>query len=55
VFWLSAHLDAACSARDREVVRHASLGARVVAEHDAWTVMADPAGLSYCLTDRSPQ
>ena len=49
-----AHLDVACSSRDREIVRHASLGARLVAEHDMWTVMADPAGLSYCLTDRSP-
>jgi hypothetical protein len=50
-----AHLDLACSSRDREVVRHASLGARLVADREAWTVMADPAGLVYCLTDRSPQ
>lgn len=49
-----AHLDLACSSRDREVVRHASLGARVVAEHESWTVLVDPAGLRYCLTDRSP-
>jgi hypothetical protein len=49
-----AHLDLACSRRDREVVRHASLGARVVDEREAWTVLADPAGLRYCLTDRSP-
>lgn len=49
-----AHLDVACSSRDREVVRHASLGARVVAEHEWWTVLEDPAGLRYCLTDRSP-
>jgi hypothetical protein len=49
-----AHLDIACSSRDREVVRHASLGARLVEERDAWTVMADPSGLRYCLTDRAP-
>ena len=49
-----AHLDLACSAREREVLRHVGLGARVVAEHDAWTVMADPAGMAYCLTDRPP-
>ncbi|WP_107771199.1 VOC family protein [Nocardioides sediminis] len=49
-----AHLDVACSSRDREVVRHASLGARVVDERDAWTVLADPAGMRYCLTDRAP-
>ncbi len=49
-----AHLDVACSSRDREVVRHASLGARVVDERDTWTVLADPSGLRYCLTDRPP-
>lgn len=49
-----AHLDVACSSRDREVVRHASLGARVLDERAAWTVLADPAGLRYCLTDRAP-
>ena len=49
-----AHLDLACSAREREVLRHVGLGARVVADHDAWTVMTDPAGMAYCLTDRSP-
>lgn len=49
-----AHLDVACSSRDREVVRHASLGARVVDERDAWTVLVDPSGLRYCLTDRPP-
>jgi hypothetical protein len=50
-----AHLDVACSSRDREVVRHTSLGARLVEERDAWTVLADPAGLRYCLTDRVPE
>lgn len=49
-----AHLDLACSSRDRETVRHVSLGARLVGEHDWWTVLRDPAGLAYCLTDRSP-
>ncbi len=50
-----AHLDLACSARDREVVRHVALGARLVDDHEGWTVLRDPAGLAYCLTDRSPQ
>ncbi len=49
-----AHLDLACSARERELIRHVGLGAKVVADHDEWTVMADPAGMAYCLTDRSP-
>lgn len=49
-----AHLDIACSSRERELLRHVGLGARVVAERDAWTVMTDPAGMTYCLTDRLP-
>lgn len=49
-----AHLDLACSSRERELLRHVGLGARVEADHDAWTVMVDPAGMPYCLTDRSP-
>ncbi|MEO5665578.1 MAG: VOC family protein [Nocardioides sp.] len=49
-----AHLDLACSSRERELLRHVGLGAKVVTDNDAWTVMADPAGMAYCLTDRSP-
>lgn len=49
-----AHLDLATTLRDREVLRHVGLGARVVDVHDAWTVLRDPAGMAYCLTDRSP-
>lgn len=49
-----AHLDLATTARDREVERHVALGARVLAVHDNWTVLADPVGLAYCLTDRDP-
>lgn len=49
-----AHLDLACSMRERELLRHVGLGARVVDDRDVWTVMADPAGMAYCLTDRSP-
>ena len=49
-----AHLDLACSSRERELLRHVGLGARVLTDHAAWTVMADPAGMAYCLTDRAP-
>lgn len=49
-----AHLDLACSSRERELLRHVGLGARVVADHDAWSVLSDPAGMTYCLTDRPP-
>jgi len=49
-----AHLDLACSSRELELQRHLGLGARVVVGRDQWTVMRDPAGMAYCLTDRSP-
>ena len=49
-----AHLDLACSDH-REIARHhASLGARIIADHDHWLVMRDPVGRSYCLTARDP-
>lgn len=48
------HLDLACSSRERELLRHVGLGAHVVADDPAWTVMRDPAGMAYCLTDRAP-
>lgn len=50
-----AHLDLAAEDRPSEVRRHARLGADVVAEHQSWTVLRDPAGAAYCVTDRGPQ
>jgi len=52
---MRAHLDLASSSRGVEVERHRDLGATVVAEHERWTVLEDPAGMAYCLTDRSPR
>ena len=49
-----AHADLACSDRAASVARHLAAGARVVEARDGWTVMTDPAGRVYCLTDRSP-
>lgn len=49
------HLDLACDNRVEEVRRHAALGASLVAEHQHWTVLRDPAGAAYCITDRAPQ
>jgi hypothetical protein len=46
------HLDACCDDRAGSVDDHERLGASVVAIRDQWTVMADPAGVPYCLTDR---
>jgi Glyoxalase-like domain len=49
-----AHLDIACSSREQELLRHVGLGASVVDDRNVWTVMRDPAGMAYCLTDRAP-
>jgi hypothetical protein len=49
-----AHLDLACDDRDAETARHVQLGARVVRVHDEWTVLTDPVGTPYCITDRTP-
>lgn len=49
-----AHLDLAADDRAAEVRRHAGLGARIEAEHDHWTVLRDPGGAAYCVTDRHP-
>jgi hypothetical protein len=50
----TAHLDVGTSDREAEVRRHVALGARVLTEEEFWTVLADPAGLRYCITDRDP-
>ena len=51
---VSAHLDLGTPDREAETRRHVTLGAEVVAEEEFWTVLADPAGLTYCITDRDP-
>lgn len=50
-----AHLDLATTDRSVETARHLRLGARVLREHPRFTVMTDPAGSSYCITDRDPE
>lgn len=50
----TAHLDLATDDRAAEVERHVALGATVVVEHAHWTVLLDPVGSAYCLTDRDP-
>jgi len=49
-----AHADLACADRAASTVRHLAAGARVVEVNPGWTVMADPVGRVYCLTDRNP-
>ncbi len=52
---VSGHVDLACADRTADVERHVAAGATVVAERSFWTVMTDPVGRVYCLTDRSPE
>ena len=49
-----AHADLPCADRQASLTRHLAAGAQVVAVRDGWTVMTDPVGRVYCLTDRSP-
>ena len=49
-----AHLDLGTTDRSAEVARHEGLGARVRSVEEFWTVLSDPSGLAYCVTDRDP-
>lgn len=49
-----AHLDLAATDRPAETARHVVLGAGVREVVDGWTVLVDPAGATYCITDRVP-
>lgn len=49
-----AHLDWGTTDRAAETERHLGLGAHVLAVHPHWTVLRDPVGRVYCLTDGDP-
>ncbi len=49
-----AHLDLSADEREEEVRRHVDLGATVLDTRERWTVLRDPAGAAYCITDREP-
>jgi hypothetical protein len=49
-----AHLDWATLDRAAETARHEATGATVEGRHAWWTVLADPVGRRYCITDRDP-
>ena len=49
-----AHVDFACLDREAETARHVALGAAVERVEAVWTVLVDPGGRRYCLTDRDP-
>lgn len=52
---VAAHLDLGTTDRDAEVARHVALGARSRVVEEFWTVLTDPAGMVYCVTDRDPR
>jgi Glyoxalase-like domain len=49
-----AHLDLATDDRSAETARHVALGAEVLDTRTDWTVLRDPSGSPYCITDRVP-
>ncbi len=51
---VTAHLDLACEDRDAVATRHQEWGARLVRRTPDWTVLQDPAGVTYCATVRRP-
>jgi hypothetical protein len=46
------HLDLSADDRAAEVARLTGLGARVLAEHEHWTTLADPDGNEFCVSER---
>ncbi|EWT01887.1 hypothetical protein N865_12640 [Intrasporangium oryzae NRRL B-24470] len=55
---VGAHLDLATDDRESEVRRHEHLGATrdpAPPTSPRWTVMRDPTGAAYCITDRNPE
>ncbi len=50
-----AHLDWSATDRAAETARHQELGARIMDTQAVWTVLTDPVGRIYCITDRDPE
>lgn len=50
-----AHLDWSTTDRGAETARHEELGAAVESRDEWWTVLTDPVGRRYCITDRDPE
>jgi hypothetical protein len=51
---VTAHLDWAASDHEAELAAHVAAGAEVQGRFEGWTVLRDPAGLTYCVTRRTP-
>lgn len=52
---VTGHPDLAAVDRRSEVARQVGLGAEEVGPGHGWTIMRDPAGQLYCITDRRPE
>lgn len=52
---VTAHLDVYTNDREAETRRHLDLGARVLREHEHFTVLTDPTGAEYCITPRNDE
>ena len=51
---VTAHLDWSASDHEAELAAHQAAGAEVQGRCEHWTVLRDPAGLTYCVTRRRP-
>ena len=51
---VTAHLDWATTDRDAEIEQHVAAGAELQKSFAGWTVLRDPAGMTYCITGRAP-
>lgn len=51
---VTGHVDLACTDRAGLADVHVAAGAAVVSVNPFWTVLRDPTGRLYCLTDRNP-
>ena len=51
---VTAHLDWSASDHEAEVESHVAAGAEVRGRFEGWTVLRDPAGMTYCVTRRQP-
>ncbi len=52
---VTAHLDVYTTDLAAETRRHEALGAKVLREHQHFTVLTDPTGAAYCITPRHVQ
>ena len=51
---VTAHLDWAARDHEAELAAHQIAGAELQGRFDGWTVLRDPAGMTYCVTRREP-